>query len=198
MGPPAQKVSTHGVRIDEVSSVHASFTKASGIPADDLTRSVVTQLRKKHDDALKQDPIFGSMASMPGEMGKRMRKMAEAMNARIPLDGTFAGLWLTSRLDAIRAAHIALKFPGDAPYPTAELDQIQFDLGRLSACNPKQCWPEAAKMWRNALKKHTPKEPKSKSKSQSQSKPKTKAKKSTPTPTKSETHSSTSADSTDN
>lgn len=78
----SKTVNKNGVRISQISSVHKSFTKSSGIPADEITQALAARWQAQHDEAIGYE--FKFLASV------------------IPLDVTTSGSWLAEKMRAER------------------------------------------------------------------------------------------------
>jgi hypothetical protein len=116
-------VNKHGVRIAKVSAAHKSFSKASCIPADDITPAVLEDWERQHAEATGGSALFARM---------------------IPIDLTYSGCWLGAKL---RAA----VNDGKRVFDEDAIRSLGVTHGRMCAGNWKDGWKIAANLYAAAL-----------------------------------------------
>jgi hypothetical protein len=121
----SKTVKKHGVRIAKVSAAHKSFSKASCIPADDITPAVLEDWQRQHAEATGGFSIFADM---------------------IPIDLTYSGCWLGAKLRAVVNDN-----DGKRVFDEDAIRSIGLTHGRMCAGNWKDGWKIAAKLYAAAL-----------------------------------------------
>lgn len=122
----SKRFNCHGVNIRDVSTVHKSFSKASGIPADEITPELVADWKRQTAEAM------GPLAAMPG------------FCRLIPIDATYAGCWLGYKMRSLTTDK------GERAFDDMRIENIIFNLGRNAVGNYKSSWKNAMTAWNGA------------------------------------------------
>lgn len=115
------KINKHGVNISDVSSIHKSFTKTSGIPADEITPAMAASWEKQRIEALGQEYSF--------------------LVGMLPKDIGHAGCWLSEKLRTIVDEN------GNRVVTEEQVRQMGEILGRMCFGKTKDCWKIANKLY---------------------------------------------------